>query len=92
MITFMIAVVAVALLVLGLSITLIRKGRPLQGDVGENDDMKALGLECTTAAIRRQEAELRGEDTSDKNYCCGSDCTTDCITCDTKEQANNTDK
>lgn len=74
MITFIIAIVAVALFVLGLSITMIRKGRPLQGDVGENDDMKKLGLECTTAAIRRQDAELRGEDTTGKNYSCGSDC------------------
>lgn len=79
MITFIIAVVAVALFVLGLSITIIRKGRPLQGDVGENDEMRKRGLECTTAAIRREEAELRGEDTVGKDYSCGSDCGT-CIT------------
>lgn len=74
MTTFIIAVIAVAFLVLGLSITLIRKGRPLQGDVGENDEMKKRGLECTTVAIRREEAQLRGEDVTGKNYSCGSDC------------------
>lgn len=76
MITFLIAIVAVALFVLGLSITLMRKGRPLQGDVGENDDMKRLGLECTTKAARREEAELRGEPYTDIDGCglgtCGS--------------------
>lgn len=46
MVTFLIAVGAVALMVVGLSITIIRKGRNIQGDVGDNDNMKALGLEC----------------------------------------------
>lgn len=64
-ITFAIAVVAVGLLVLGLSITLMRKGRPLQGDVGDNDEMKKLGLECTTLAAMREEAVLRGEKPED---------------------------
>lgn len=58
---FFITLIALVLFVVGLSITLIRKGRDLQGDVGENDQMKARGLECTTRAALREEAELRGE-------------------------------
>lgn len=46
MLVFLVAVVAVALFVVGLSITLMRKGRNIQGDVGDNDEMKKLGLEC----------------------------------------------
>lgn len=46
-ITFFIAIVALALFVLGLSITLIRKGRNLQSDVGSNEHMKLRGVECT---------------------------------------------
>ncbi len=45
--TFLIAIGAVALLVVGLSITLIRKGHNIEGDVGDNRDMQALGLKCT---------------------------------------------
>ena len=40
--TVIVAVAAVALMVLGLSITQIRKGRDIQSEVGENDEMKKL--------------------------------------------------
>ncbi len=50
-----ITAVSVGLMMLGLSITQIRKGRPIQGDVGSNDDMKRLGLECTAQQFRREE-------------------------------------
>lgn len=46
-ITFFIAIIALALFVLGLSITLIRKGRNIQSDVGSNDEMKRRGVACT---------------------------------------------
>lgn len=46
MMTFIIAVAAVALMIVGLSITLMRKGHNIQGDVGDNDKMKELGLKC----------------------------------------------
>lgn len=87
MLTFIIAIIAVALLVLGLSITLIRKGRNLQGDVGENDDMKRLGLECTSQAIRREEAELRGVKPDQVNISCSS--TTSCTSCTQTEKKCN---
>ena len=41
-----IAVVAVGLFVLGLSITLIRKGHDLESDVGSNREMRRRGIEC----------------------------------------------
>ncbi len=47
MLTFLIAVGAVALMMLGLSITLMRKGHNIEGDVGDNREMKKLGLKCT---------------------------------------------
>lgn len=43
---FLAAIVAVALLVVGLSITLMRKGHNIQGEVGENPEMRSLGLDC----------------------------------------------
>lgn len=74
MITFLITIVAVAFLMLGLSITQIRKGRDLQGDVGENDDMKALGLDCA----------LKGEAV---HGCQNDDSkTASCATCQIKDQ------
>lgn len=46
MVVFLVAVVAVALMMIGLSITLMRKGHNIQGDVGDNPQMQSLGLEC----------------------------------------------
>ena len=60
LITILIAIVALALFVLGLSITQIRKGHPIESDVGSNRDMKRLGIECASAQIRREEAERLG--------------------------------
>ncbi len=47
MITFLIAIGAVALFVVGISITLMVKGHNIEGDVGDNRAMKDLGLKCT---------------------------------------------
>lgn len=55
-IIILIAIGAVGLFVLGLSITLIRKGHNLESDVGSNREMRKRGLECASAQIRREEA------------------------------------
>ncbi|CDN31366.1 hypothetical protein BN938_1273 [Mucinivorans hirudinis] len=61
MATFIIAIISIALFILGLSITLMRKGRHIQGDVGDNDAMCKLGLECSVRTALMEEAALRGE-------------------------------
>lgn len=78
MLTFLIAVAAVALFVLGMSITLMIKGRNLQSDVGSNDDMKRLGLECASESARREQADFCGQP-----YAPNSGCSTGiCGTCE----------
>ena len=61
LITVLIAVAAVALFVLGLSITLIRKGRHLESDVGSNREMRRRGIGCASAQIRREGAARLGD-------------------------------
>lgn len=76
----LISIAALAFFVLGLSITLIRKGHNIENDVGSNRDMQRLGLECASAQIRREEAERTGR----KSYLsegCGGGCDS-CITND----------
>lgn len=71
----LVAVAAVGAMVLGLSITLIRKGRNIQSDVGGNDEMKKRGLICASEQFRREEALLRGKRPEDAGPCdghCGS--------------------
>lgn len=80
LITVLIAVAAVALFVLGLSITLIRKGRNLESDVGSNREMRRRGIECASAQIRREEAERLGGKSrfpADCDGACGSCSTQD---------------
>lgn len=59
-VVFAVAVVAVGVFVLGLSITRIRKGRDLESDIGSNRAMRRMGIECASAQIRREEAERTG--------------------------------
>lgn len=76
MIIFIITVAALALFVLGLSLTLIFKGRNIQGDVGGNEQMRKRGLECTSAAIRREQAELEGRAFEGGDFMCNDCCST----------------
>ncbi len=75
-ITLAVAVVAVGLMVLGLSITLMRKGRPMQSDVGDNDAMRERGIICAAAQMRQEEALLRGRDLQDAKGCGKGECGT----------------
>ena len=69
------AVGAVALLVVGYSITYFFRGRHIQSDVGDNENMRKLGLKCTSQQIREDEAALRGVSPADLPIGCpGGDC------------------
>ncbi len=75
------AVGAVALLVVGYSITYFFRGRHIQRDVGDNENMQKMGLKCTSQQIREDEAALRGTSAHDLFSGCGigdcADCTED---------------
>lgn len=86
-VTIIAAIIATGLMVLGLAITLLRKGHHIQSDVGDNDEMKKHGIMCASAEFRREEAILRGEDPTNLAGCgkgvCG-DCAVDEL-CDEKK-------
>lgn len=66
---------AVALFVVGYSITYFFKGRHMQTEVGDNDHMKAMGIPCASQQIRQDEAELRGVPVSQiQGICTEPDC------------------
>lgn len=71
-VTLSVAIIAVALFMLGLSITRIRKGHDLESDVGSNREMKRRGIECASAQIRREEAERTGNKSYLPEGCDGS--------------------
>ncbi len=74
------AVGAVALLVLGYSITYFFRGRHIQRDVGDNENMRKLGLKCTSQQILEDEAALQGKPVPDLFSClhCEPDHPKDC--------------
>ncbi len=55
--------VAVGFLVLGMSLTLIFKGRHMRSEIGGNPEMQKRGIECTAEWMRRHEQGARGEKT-----------------------------
>ena len=60
-ITIGFSIVAVAFMALALSITRIRTGHDIQGEVGENPNMKRLGLDCAIRDMERASAVTKDE-------------------------------
>lgn len=79
LLVILVAIVVVGLLVLGLSITILRKGHYMQSEVGENEEMKKRGLKCASEEFRKEEAELSGTECDTLTSCGGS-----CGTCSDK--------
>ncbi len=67
--TILFAIGAVAFMFIGLSITRIRKGHDIQGEVGENPDMKKLGLDCAIRDMEKASAVVKDKD--DRILGCG---------------------
>lgn len=84
---FIVAIAAVALFFIGYSITYFFKGRHMQTEVGENDDMKRIGIKCASQTIREEEANLRGVSVSEiDGICSASDCESCIAECKPEEE------
>lgn len=79
LLVILIAIVVIGLMVLGLSITILRKGHYMQSEVGENEEMKKRGLKCASDEFRREEAEINGTECDTFTSCSGG-----CGTCSDK--------
>lgn len=74
----LIAIAALALFVLGLSLTLIFKGHYIDGDISTNENMRRLGIKCP---VRESREDLQGED------CADFGCSGACSSCDIEHNA-----
>ena len=84
-IIFVIAIGAVALFVLGLSLTQIFKGHPIDSEIGTNRHMRHRGIRCTAGEFMREEGK-RSEGTNPTETGCAvckpeTNGTADCCTC-----------
>lgn len=78
LIVIIVAIIAVGIFVLGMSLTLIFKGHNIDSEIGDNQNMKDLGIKCAAQQIRDEDRALRGEDAS----CLPESCTSgDCGAC-----------
>ncbi len=83
--TLLIAIGAVALMVVGLSITLMVKGHHIQSEVGDNENMKKLGLKCASREMMEEERAL-GRIVNEDLLSCGATCGTCDTSCSTEEK------
>ncbi len=75
LLVFLIAFVALLFFVVGLSLTQIFKGHPLQSEISTNPNMQRLGIKC---AVQESREDLSGEE----NCAEGVGCTGNCAGCE----------
>lgn len=56
----LVTVGAVALFVIGLSLTLMIKGHNIKSEIGDNENMRNLGIKCAAQQMREEERALMG--------------------------------
>lgn len=66
------AVGALALFVVGMSLTLIFKGHNIKSEIGDNEHMKERGIKCVIQEAREQESGTEG--CPDDPSCGEADC------------------
>jgi hypothetical protein len=79
-----VCVVAVALMALGLALTLIFKGHNIKSEIGENENMRRLGIKCTAQQMREEENAYYGREGCVAPDACGEG---GCAACGVHEEA-----
>ena len=83
---FLVALGAVALFVVGMSLTLIIKGHHIDSEIATNKHMQERGIRCTSQQMREEEYVLQGGDVSDLcNLSCAG-CHTACANGDSASE------
>ena len=72
--------VAVGLLVLGLSLTLIFKGHPIESEISTNPHMQRLGIKCAVQEAREADGRAACSDPAAESTSAG--CAGNCSSCD----------
>ena len=80
LIVLLAAIAAVALLVAGLSLTLIFKGHPIQSEISTNPHMRRLGIKCAVQEARESEGRAACSEPAPGEGPAG--CAGNCSACD----------
>lgn len=84
LIVFLFAFGAVALFVVGMSLTLMIKGHHIDSEISTNRNMQRLGIKCAVHETREADG---GADCSDGSPLSG--CSGNCSACDIEQTENN---
>lgn len=76
LIVILITIVAVALFVLAMSLTLILKGRNIDSEISTNKNMQKLGIRCAVQESREDSGQVD---------CADLGCAGNCSSCDIEE-------
>lgn len=75
------AAAAVALFILGMSITLMVKGHHIESEIGDNPNMQKLGIRCAIRESIDEERALRGADACLPDITCPGASAENCDSC-----------
>ncbi|MFI3266129.1 MAG: hypothetical protein R3Y15_03135 [Rikenellaceae bacterium] len=83
-IVLIIAIVVVGFFVVGMSLTIIFKGHYIDSEIGDNENMKKLGINCASRQMREEELRARGISTEGVelgscSHSCGSCTEHECV-------------
>lgn len=84
LIVFLFALGAVALFVVGMSLTLMIKGHHIDSEISTNKNMQRLGIKCAVHETREADGAADCSDGSPLSGCSGN-----CSACDIEQTANN---
>ena len=73
--TVIIAVVAVGLFAIGLSLTLIFRGHHIKSEIGENENLRERGIKCAIETMREEAGETSGCERFDRSAAGCTGCT-----------------
>ncbi len=85
LIVLLCSIAAVALFVLGMSLTLIIKGHPLDSEISTNEEMRRRGIKCAVQETREADGTAVCADGASGRAAAGRDplagCTGNCAAC-----------
>ncbi len=70
----LVAILLVAVFVVGISLTLILKGHNIRSEIGDNPHMKERGIECAASQMRKDEACGQSQTDCVGDLCSDGDC------------------
>ncbi len=79
------SIAAVALFVLGMSLTLIVKGHPLDSEISTNEEMRRRGIKCAVQETREADGTaVCADEAAGRDPLAG--CTGNCAACDVEHK------